>query len=161
MSLREKLLIGLVIMGCLYLIASGRLSVMNKPVEEARLLSPATDITDLPKTRHLSDVTKRIIEIRKAELVAAHRLDPKKVFIKTKGEPVLNKFEEFYTVTFEIDIKGVRGLYAERYTVRTTKKRVFNITDVQYDHKCTQGKTVQTWTIEPCDIKANKRKPGE
>lgn len=155
MSLREKLLMGLVIMVGLFLIASGRVNLMRNTPEEPRLLSPVTDITDLPKTRHPSDVSNRVIEIRKAELVATHRLDPKKVFIKVKQEPVLNKFEEFYTVTFELEIKGVRGLYAERYTVQTTKKRMFSITDVQYDHKCTQGKVVQKWTIEPCDITTN------
>ena len=153
MSLREKLLMGLVIMGCLYLIASGHLFGKSKQKQDPRLLSPATDITDLPKTRRLKDVTNRVIDVRKQELVKAYRLDPKKVFVKLHGDALLNKYSEFYTVTFELKIMGVRGLYAERYTIRTTKKRIFNITDVQYEHKCTLGKVVQQWTVEPCDIK--------
>ncbi len=153
MSLREKLLMGLVIMGCLYLIASGRAIRNDKSDQEVHLLTLATDITDLPKTRYLDEVTDRVMEVRKQELVAKYKLDPKKVFIKVKGETLLNKFDEFYTVTFQLNIQGVPGLYAERYTIRTTKKRVFSLTDVQYDHKCTLGKVMQEWTIEPCDIK--------
>lgn len=155
MSLNIKTIILLILGSAAFLFLATRFGPSSKESEEIRLLSPATDITDLPKTRRARDISNRVIEIRKAELVAAHRLDPKKVFIKTKGETALNKLEEYYTVTFELDIKGVRGLYAERYTVRTTKKRMFEITDVQYDHKCTQGKVVQKWTIEPCDITKN------
>jgi len=152
MSSREVLLLALVVMCGVFLVVSGRLSLTANPPEEILLLSPATDITDLPKTRHIKDVTNRVIEIRTQELSEAHGLDPKDVLIKTKGETLLNKFEEHYTVTFELDIKGVRGLYAERYTVRTTKKRMFQITDVQYDQKCTMGTVVQQWTIEPCTV---------
>jgi len=153
MSLNIKTIILLVIGSAAFLYLATHFGPSSKKSEEVRLLSPVTDITDLPKTRHVSDVSDRVIEVRKAELVKDYRLDSKKIFIKAKDEPALNKLEEHYTVTFELDIKGVRGLYAERYTVRTTKKRMFSITDVQYDHKCTQGKIVQEWTIEPCDIK--------
>ena len=153
MSLREKLLMGLVIMGCLYLIVSGRATRNGKSDQEPRLITLATDITDLPKTRFLDDVTDRVMEVRKQELAAKYKIDPKKIYIKVKGETLLNKYDEFYTVTFQLGIKGVPGLYAERYTIRTTKKRVFSLTDVQYDHKCTLGKVMQEWTVEPCDIK--------
>jgi len=152
MSSREVLLLALVVMCGVFLVVSGRLSLTANPPAETPLLSPATDITDLPKTRHLTDVTNRVINIRTQELSEAYDLDPKDVVIKTKGEALQAKFDEHYTVTFELDIKGVRGLYAERYTVRTTKKRMFQITNVQYDQKCTMGNVIQEWTIEPCAV---------
>jgi len=153
MHLKEIILLGIVALAGIYLAVSGRVNIMGKPKEEARLLSLATDITDLPKTRLLKDVTNRIIEVRTQELADNYDLNAREIFIKTKTEPRLTKFLEHYTITFELDIRGVNGLYAERYTIRTTKKRMFNITDVKYDHKCTIGKVVQEWTIEPCAIK--------
>ena len=147
------ILLALVALVGIYLAVSGRLNIMAKPKEEVRLLSLTTDITDLPKTRHVKDVTNRVIEIRTRELADAYNLYPKDIFIKTKDAARLTKFAEYYTVTFELDIKGVNGLYAERYIVHTTNKRMFQITDVQYDHKCTVGNLLQEWTVEPCSIK--------
>ncbi len=153
MSSREILLLAIVVMVGVLLVVSGRVSLTANSPEDVRLLSPTTDITDLPKTRHLKDVTNRVIEVRLQELAKENRLDPKDILIKVKDEALLNKFDEFYTITFELDIKGVRGLYAERYKIRVTKKRLFTLTDVQFDHKCTIGTVIQEWTTQPCAIK--------
>jgi len=143
-------IIAVVLGGMFLLLVTGQMSWTGKPSKGPRLLSPAADFSDMPVTRKPMVVAETIMAARKAELAEQHKIKPVDIYLSLDAPPVLTKGPKRYAITFQMNIRGVRGLYAEKYMIEVTKKRMFKILDVQYEHKCTLGKTIQKWTTEPC-----------
>ncbi len=150
MSVKEIAIISVVLGAMFLLLATGQMNWTGKSTNGPRMLSPAADFSDMPVTRQPMVVAETIMAARKAELAKQYKIKPTDIYLSLDAPPVLTKGTLRYTITFQMNIRGVRGLYAENYRVALTKKRMFRILDVQYEHKCTLGKIVQKWTTEPC-----------
>ncbi len=150
MSVKELAIITVVLGAMFLLLINGQMNWSGKSVKKRDMLSPAADFSDMPTTRHPAVVAETIMAARKIELAQQYNIEPRDIYLSLEAPPVLVKGTLRYTITFQMNIRGVRGIYAENYQVELTKKRMYRILDVQYEHKCTLGKTVQKWTTEPC-----------
>ncbi len=158
MSIKEIAIIAAVLGGMFLWLATGQMNWTGKSTKGPPMLSPAVDFSDMAATRKPMDVAKIIMEARRSELAGQHGIKPHDIYLSLEAPPVLTKGTRRHKIRFQMNIRGVPGLYSENYRVVLTKKRMFKILDVKYEHKCTLGKIVQKWTTEPCAI---ERGPNE
>ncbi|PHS38274.1 MAG: hypothetical protein COA91_08470 [Robiginitomaculum sp.] len=158
MSVKEIAIITFVLGGMFLLLVTGQMNWTGKSTKGRPMLSPAADFSDMAVTRKPMVVVKTIMTARKTELAEQHDIKPRDIYLSLESPPVLTKGTRRHKIKFQMNIRGVSGLYSENYRVVLTKKRMFKILDVKYEHKCTLGKVVQKWTTEPCAI---EREPNE